>query len=469
MDVSGRYFGLDHNRCILCTRCVRTCDEVEGVHTLDIGQRGVKNQVIVDLNTSFGASTTCTQCGACVAACPTGALFDKQAAFHGPLSRCQTVRTTCTECSLGCGLIVYAKENRIVDVLGDPESPVNQGHLCVRGRYGTWAESRPRLLHPLVRQNGQLTPVPWNEALRVIESAVNGLAKSQKGLIATPRLTRQAADSLKTLSASVGRIGMYVSKNEAALCADPEFPTDALAKISDADAIIVLGATPSQTHGVLAARIRTTVRKHGAKLIILHAHKSDLDTYADIVAHVVSLERSFWARIKSLLQTAKRPVLVYGADAMSAIGVTILDRLIKVLDTCDGGQPPALLGLAQQINTTALAAAGVRAVDDFADWLTTPPLKFLHVVASDDTDGGAHLLQQHGVTESLQSLACLVVHASYQSRLTELATVVLPSTIWNEKQGTITNFEGRELPVQPVLPVRGEARPDKAILEMVFA
>ncbi len=127
VDVSGQYFGLDHNRCILCTRCVRTCDEIEGVHTLDISNRGVRNRVVIDLNVMFGASTTCTSCGACVAACPTGALFDKSAAFHGPLSRCQQVRTTCTECPVGCGLVVYTKDNRIVDVFGDTESPVEPG------------------------------------------------------------------------------------------------------------------------------------------------------------------------------------------------------------------------------------------------------------------------------------------------------------------------------------------------------
>ena len=89
VDVTGRYFGMDHNRCILCVRCVRSCDELEGVHTLDVTSRGIKNQIVVDLNNSFGDSETCTSCGACVANCPTGALFDKAAAFRGPLASCR--------------------------------------------------------------------------------------------------------------------------------------------------------------------------------------------------------------------------------------------------------------------------------------------------------------------------------------------------------------------------------------------
>ncbi len=164
MDMSGKYFALDHNRCILCTRCIRACDEIEGVHTLDVAFRGEKNRVIVDLNGTFGASETCTSCGACVAACPTGALFDKAAAFRGKLNSCQGVRTTCTECPVGCGLLVFTRENRIVEVFGDDNSEVNRGHLCARGRYETWAVPRERIVQPMIRSIHALQPVSWQEA-----------------------------------------------------------------------------------------------------------------------------------------------------------------------------------------------------------------------------------------------------------------------------------------------------------------
>jgi bidirectional [NiFe] hydrogenase diaphorase subunit len=79
MDASHERFGLDHNRCILCTRCVRVCDEVEGAHTWDIAGRGIKASVVTDLNRPWGQSLSCTSCGKCVQVCPTGALFDKGA------------------------------------------------------------------------------------------------------------------------------------------------------------------------------------------------------------------------------------------------------------------------------------------------------------------------------------------------------------------------------------------------------
>ncbi|MCG3146950.1 MAG: Nitrate reductase [Verrucomicrobiae bacterium] len=466
VDLTGKFLGLDHNRCILCTRCVRTCDEVEGVHTLDIGNRGVKNQIVVDLNTTFGTSTTCTNCGACVSACPTGALFDKNAAFHGPLTKCRQVRTTCTECAVGCGLVVYTKENRIVDVFGDNDSPVNHGHLCSRGRYETWAVKRNRITTPLVRKNGQLVPVSWDEALQTIRKETGKMLTQNKGLLVSGKLTNEVAGTLAHLQSQVGHIGMYVAEHEAALCSEPVFTGDAFQRITDADAIIVLGAEPSRLQGVVAARIRTAVRKRGAKLVILNARTSDLDSYADIVAHVVSVERAFWKRVGETLQGAQRPVLLYGPNAMTPLGITAMEKLIKLFENGNG---PAVVGIPTTTNALALAGAGIAAVDNVAQWLTSGPLRAVHIVAADETDGGAKILRDREVVGLLKGFNYVVVQAAYESRLTELAQVVLPSLVWSEKSGTVTNFEGRELLLRPVMPPRGQARDDKMILESVFA
>jgi len=469
VDLTARYFGMDHNRCILCTRCVRTCDEQEGVHTLDVAKRGIKNHIVVDMNITFGESRSCTLCGACVTNCPTGALFDKAAAFRGPLASCQQVLTTCTECPVGCGLKVYTKEDRIVNVWGDFDSPVSRGHLCVKGRYETWAEPRERILTPLVRKNGKLEQANWNEALAVVRKAVKAAKTSEKGLLTLPRLTTEAAEAIAGLAGKLDRVGVKVAANEAALLADPAFTQNALAKLEDADAIIVLGARPSRDNGVVAARIRGTVRKQGAKLIVLHAGKSDLDALADICANVVSLEHRFWDHVAAVLAGTRRPALVYGPNAMTPIGVTVLERLIKIFEANPSGQEPLLIGLPVSGNSLALAATGVKAVEDVSQWLAARPLKFLQIVAGDAPDGGAKLLDEKQVPDLLGQIECLVVQAGYPSRLTEMARVVLPATIWSEKSGTIINAEGRRLPLRPVLPVSGEARDDKTILESVFA
>jgi formate dehydrogenase major subunit len=472
VDTSGKYFVLDHNRCILCTRCVRACEEMEGVHTLDVSHRGIHNRVVVDLGATFGTSDSCTSCGSCVASCPTGALFDKASAFRGKLNSSQIVRTTCLECPVGCGLEVYTRENRIVNVFGDLESPINGGHLCVRGRYETWAEPRERILKPLVRRNGTLEPASWDEALAAIASATSRFQPEQKALLVSPRLTNEAAKTVKQLAGKFGRVGAFVAPNEAALCranGGPAVPASALDQLQAADTIIVLGARPSRDNGVVAARIRKAVRQRGAKLLIFHARKSDLDRYADISANVVSLERAFWKQVGTVLQGAQRPVLVYGPNAMSSIGIMVMERLIKIFEAKTDGQSPQLIPLPVSTNGSALMVAGIEAAEDVGLWLSAKPPKFLHILASDEPDGGARLLREKHVQAMLDKIHCLVVQASYRSALTDRAQVVLPAAIWCEKSGTITNFEGRTLPLRQVLPPRGEARDDKAILETLFS
>jgi formate dehydrogenase major subunit len=470
VDLTAKYFGLDHSRCILCTRCVRTCDEIEGVHTLDVSNRGIKNLIIVDMLKKFGESETCTLCGACVANCPTGAFFDKATAFRGPLASCKQVMTTCTECPVGCGLKVFIKEDRIINVWGDPDSPVNRGHLCVKGRYETWAEPRERITQPLLRgKDGLLQPVTWDKALAAIRKAGRDAQKTEKAMLIAPRVTNETAQTIKTLAGKMDRVGMYVATNEAALCNEPSFSTDAMQKLEGADAIIIIGAQPSHDNGVVAARIRTTVRKRGAKLLIFNARKSDLDQYADVCAHVVGLEHQLWDQVAATLEGAKRPVVVYGPDAMTPIGVTVMERLIKVFEKNQGGQEPALIGLPISSNGLALAGAGIEAIEDVGPWLDVKPLKLLHIVASDAPDGGGQILDEKYVSDLLNQIPCVVVQASYHSALTGKAAIVLPSTIWCEKSGTITNLEGRQLSLRPVLPVSGEAREDAAILESVFA
>jgi formate dehydrogenase major subunit len=464
VDTSGKYFALDHNRCILCTRCVRACDEMEGTHTLDISNRGGNNRVVVDLGATLGTAETCTLCGACVAACPTGALFDKPSAFRGKLNSCHTTRTTCPECPVGCGLLVYTKENRIVEVFGDFESPVSRGHLCTRGRYETWAEPRERILQPLIRRNGTLKPAAWDEALKTVRQAAKTAKADQQALLVSPRLSNETVAILKRFN----RVGVFVAPNEAALCAEPDHRPDSIAKLRDADAIIVLGVQPSRTHGVIAANIRTAVRRGGAKLVVLHSHKSDLDRYAAICANVVSLEHRFWDHVAAVLQAAQRPVLVYGAEAMTPIGVEVLERLIRVFGARQAGGPPALIALPASPNSGTLASGGAEPVEEIGPWLDARPLKYLHIVASDEPDGGARLLDDKYARPLLGEIDCIVVQAAYRSPLTDLAHVVLPATIWCEKQGTLTSIEGRKLPLRPALPPRGQARHDQDILEAIL-
>lgn len=469
MDVSGRYFGLDHNRCILCTRCVRTCDEIEGVHTLDIANRGERNLIVVDMNATFGTSETCTSCGACVAACPTGALFDKAHTYRGKLHTCTVVNTTCPECPVGCGLAVYTRENRIVEVFGDPESPLCAGHLCRKGRYETWAEPRRRITQPLVRHNGELKPVSWDDALAHIRRVRDATPTWESVLLASPRLTNEAGQAIRRIADKLDRTGVWLAPNEGALVEAPERTGDVRRQLTEADAFIVLGVQPSRDHGLIAAYIRRGVRQRQAKLIVLNCRRSDLDRYADIAVREVSLERAFWARVAEVLRDVQRPVLLYGTEAMTPVGVAVLERLLAVFEQKTSGEAPALIGLPIGTNSIGLVAAGLEAVEDVTGWLDAKPVRYLHLVLGDDHTLGERWFEEKHRALLLETVDLLVVQASYESPLTQHAHVVLPACTWAEKTGTVTNFEGRTLPLKPVIPVHGQARDDAAIVEAVYA
>jgi NADH dehydrogenase/NADH:ubiquinone oxidoreductase subunit G len=150
---------------------------------------------------------------------------------------------------------------------------------------------------------------------------------------------------------------------------------------------------------------------------------------------------------------------------MTPIGVTVMSRLIQILESNPSRHAPVLVPLPTGTNSLAVAAAGVEPIEDVAPWLDTQSLQYLHIVASDEPDGGARLLEEKSVRALLEQIDCVVVQASYQSELTEAARIVLPAATWSEKSGTVTNIEGRELALHAVLPPRGEAREDAKILE----
>jgi predicted molibdopterin-dependent oxidoreductase YjgC len=366
-------------------------------------------------------------------------------------------------------LRVFTRENRIVNVFGDFDSPISGGHLCARGRYETWTEARPRLEQPMIRANGKLSPATWEEAARVITGAIKKAKTDERALLVSPRLTNEAVQSVQALGKKFGRVGVFVGRNEAALWAATSGSNADSEKLREADAIIVLGAHPTRTHGVIAAGIRVAARRRGAKLFILHAPKSGLDRYATVCANIVSMERHFWKRMSDELQTVKHPVLVYGPNAMTAIGVTVLERLTKILESNQSGGTLQLMALPAGTNSHALKAAGIQPVEAFEPWLEAKPPKFLHLVASDEPDGGARWLEDKHLRLLLEYVGFLVVQASHPSALTDLAKVVLPAADWSEKAGTTTNLNGRELPLRAVLPPCGEAREDKAILETIYA
>lgn len=158
----------DYDKCIMCTRCVRACEEITGAIAINIENRGH----LAKISTAFDgylADSTCVFCGQCIMVCPVGALTSKVSAGKGKPAQNEKVLTTCTYCGTGCTLELNVNKGKVVGVTSnrDPEySPVNKGALCVKGRFGwDFIHSPDRLTTPLIRENGELRPATWEEAL----------------------------------------------------------------------------------------------------------------------------------------------------------------------------------------------------------------------------------------------------------------------------------------------------------------
>jgi predicted molibdopterin-dependent oxidoreductase YjgC len=156
----------DYDQCISCYRCVRVCAEQEGDYAISIAGRGFHTQI----TTEFGGhleDSACTFCGQCVQTCPTGALADKRALQHVKTpGKLENTRTTCPYCGVGCTVDLLSKNDTIVGVQPAMDGPANEGALCIKGQFSwQWMQHEDRLKQPLVRKDGKLVPVSWDEAL----------------------------------------------------------------------------------------------------------------------------------------------------------------------------------------------------------------------------------------------------------------------------------------------------------------
>lgn len=165
------------NKCIVCGRCTRICNEVVMAGTIDMTNRGFMAMP----DTAFGKPRSlinCEFCGQCVSACPTGALTDRKSRGKGRAMEVKRVKTTCSYCGTGCNFYLKVKDNRIVGVDSDYDAPVNQGNLCIKGRYGwDFIHHQDRLTSPLIKDGDGYRTATWDEALEYTAQRFNELIK----------------------------------------------------------------------------------------------------------------------------------------------------------------------------------------------------------------------------------------------------------------------------------------------------
>ncbi len=288
VDASNPYFQFDASKCIVCSRCVRACDEVQGTFALTIEGRGFKSKVSAGISESF-LDSECVSCGACVQACPTATLMEKSIVDHGQPDH--SVKTTCAYCGVGCSFVAEMKGDQVVRMTPDNDGQANHGHSCVKGRFA-WGYSthRDRVMDPLIRDSidEPWRKVSWDEAIQYAAKRFKEIqaehGRKSIGGITSSRCTNEEVFVVqKLVRAAMGNNNVDTC---ARVCHSPtgyglkqtlgtSAGTQPFDSVMDADVIIVIGANPTEAHPVFASQMKRRLRQ-GAKLIIVDPRKIGL-------------------------------------------------------------------------------------------------------------------------------------------------------------------------------------------------
>jgi formate dehydrogenase major subunit len=434
VDASPTHHLLDQNRCVLCRRCVRACAELVGNHTLDLRQRGAHTMLCADMDVPLGEST-CVGCGTCLDVCPTGALIDKRSAFMARPAEIERIGTTCTQCSLGCGLNVAMHRGQVVRLESLWEAPVSRGLLCRRGRFEALEDHRPRILAPMLTEKGERHPVSWEKALAEAAARLKATDPLRLGLMASTRVTNEALTLTRKIfidTLNAGQRGMV----EEVCPSLPGAEYGRLADLSESDAILLAGTDPSADQPVAAFLIKRAVDR-GARLITAGKRPGELAAFAEMHVAPRQLEVAVDA-----LMAAARPMVVYGSGLKKA------DR--RTLQRLAG--KARFLALQPGVNTRTAAALSVNGALDPAGCDT------LFVIAGEENG------TMDALAAGIDRRSFVIAQASYDSPLAARADLLLPMAIWLERSGTFTNTEGVLCRAHAALPPSGRSRPDWDIL-----
>ncbi|MEW6255612.1 MAG: formate dehydrogenase subunit alpha [Pseudomonadota bacterium] len=287
-DESNPYFTYEKSKCIVCNRCVRACEEVQGTFALTISGRGFGSRVSPGMDESF-LSSECVSCGACVQACPTATLNEKAMFDIGTPEH--SLVTTCAYCGVGCTFKAEMRGDELVRMVPYKDGKANRGHSCVKGRFAYgYATHKDRILKPMIRSS---IHEPWKEVSyeEAIQYAASEFKRIQEkygrrsvGGITSSRCTNEETYLVQKLIR--GAFGNNNVDTCARVCHSPtgyglsqtygtSAGTQDFDSVEDSDVILVIGANPTDGHPVFGSRMKKRLRQ-GAKLIVVDPRKIDL-------------------------------------------------------------------------------------------------------------------------------------------------------------------------------------------------
>lgn len=493
MDNSHRHIALDHNRCILCTRCVRACDEWVGNHTLDLDHRGFQSILIADTGVPFGQST-CVSCGTCVSVCPTGALFEKRSAHWSgrlPVERQQTI---CPGCGVGCRISVSVRHRQIGEVQS-AVGPSGNRVLCERGRFGLVEMTSPRVTSVAIRRGNDWMPRPITDVIadcaRRLDAAPIKADPQRVVAMISPRLP------LETISAVTGFLKNAVGSDRWTLLDRTNSPAvrqglgmngkppplATLKEVDEADMFLLVGVNLEKSHGVVAHYVRRAALHRRARIVkinprhtwltdwtdvhlkvergkdslvlgailkyLLDMGKTSVQVPPEIAAKLAKIDddtirlatgvpADLIKRAAELYAQAERPIIICGSGLSRGgpQGLQAAMNLVKATKRQGEAGRWRLLEASMGANTAGARLIGDGTLDLSQFDPHTADIAFV-VLGDDDRPWPREWVEQ------LRTLSHVVVMTARQHGIMESANAVIPTATWSERGGSYVNLEGR--------------------------
>ncbi|HSE25094.1 MAG TPA: molybdopterin-dependent oxidoreductase [Pyrinomonadaceae bacterium] len=477
----------DPQRCILCKRCTRVCDEWMGEDAIEAGGRGAHTVI----GTYLGW-LDCSQCGNCIEVCPTGTLLDATYRHQTrPWELAQTV-STCNFCSDGCQMSLGSRGGVLMRVVARDRyvNGINGEFLCVKGRFAhPFVNHEDRIKTPLIRykKGGKLIPATWDDAIKHVAQNLDNVAdkhgRDAVGIVGSPRLTNEALYMLRKFATELVGTENYGTTDAYSLKPFFDNLTGVLATHKDiryAKTILLIGGEPEELQPLTGRQMRQAVRNGGAKLIVVNAVPIRLREQASLFVHIAPGSEDAVALALSgdgddELAAKKAGISTQDLDAIrQAVNGTQGDVVVAFGgELSDDAQalmaqlPARLAGEGRRIllHPLPLFNNSVGAYDMGMD--NRRPAEILNAVG--DTIHAIYLAgsflpeQLHRHEETLSRLDFLVVQELFESETTKYADVVLPAASYAEVDGTFTNNDGFVQRVRQSISPLSQAKPDWVI------